>query len=75
MCVRGGGRSGFAGGVRGGCTLGNKSLIWEMGVTGSGFTGVGASVGEKRLHFGKQVACLGTERHGVRFRGCGRFGR
>ncbi len=66
MGNRGGGGSRFAGKVRIRRTLGNKLLSWALGITEPGFAGSGASVGEKPLHFGKQVACLSNGRHGVR---------
>jgi len=68
---RGGGGRGFAGKVRIRRTLGNKLLSWALGVTGPGFVGSGAPAGERPLHFGQQVICLGSGRHGSRFRGVG----
>ena len=52
-------------------TLGNKSPSWTLSVTGPGFVGAGALVGENPPHFGQQVACLGNGRHRARFRGVG----
>jgi len=66
---------GFAGNVRSCCTLESKLLSWALGVAVPGFVGSGAPAGERPLHFGQQVACLGNERHGARSRGVGCSGR
>ena len=75
MGNRSGGGSGFVGKVRTRRTLDNKLLSWVLSVTGSGFVGAGALAGERPLHFGQQVAFLGTECHRARLRGCGCSGR
>ena len=99
MGNRGGGGSGFAGKVRGGCTLeskllscghwvsrgqvsrgrvlrrvrgcrilGNESPAWAMWAS-RGQVSHGWALRRVHLHFGKQAAHLGNERHGVRFAG------